>query len=341
VEIKAKEYLSSYEFYAWIQNIREHLHYQKDEPVILDFTEVIRVESLVIPNLLCLGHILKTSTSHTPIMRLAESMTGGYLKKYLNDIGFFQYAKECQLYSFEHSPYGGWDGKAMNPKNITMYFPIPKKEGMTREQWMEKVVEDDYRRVKLGIHPFIEEYLKSFDVYDLDADNRLFSQNSIEDIIFELAVNSAEHGDQFSFATVQANYKTKRIYIAVSDCGRGFCNSVSSNYNSKKLEYNILEHAPQNELEGILIGLYARAQSTTYGLYNVVKKVLSFDGIVRIHSNDTQLILTKKWEQAFGEGQLLAIDKFQESNIRKNLLFSGAHIEIDLPMKSKDWRAGR
>lgn len=76
MEIKAKEYLSSYEFYAWIQTFGEQLRYQRDEPVILDFTEVIRIESLVIPNLLCLGQILKTKTSHIPVLRLAESMTG-------------------------------------------------------------------------------------------------------------------------------------------------------------------------------------------------------------------------------------------------------------------------
>lgn len=120
------------------------------------------------------------------------------------------------MFSLEHSPYGGWEGKDMNPKNITMYFPIPDKHGLTRSEWLAKVVEDYHRRVMLGIHPFIEEYLKSFDVFDLNTDNRLFSQNSIEDIIFELAVNSAEHGDNYSFATVQANYKTPMIRLNLS-----------------------------------------------------------------------------------------------------------------------------
>jgi hypothetical protein len=187
----------------------------------------------------------------------------------------------------------------------------------------------------LGIAPFAQAYLKHFNINEQERDERLFSENIIEDFIYELAINSAEHGESFSFTTVQANYRTGRVYIATSDIGKGFRNSISSNIKKGKLKFNILDREPIDELEGIMVGLYARENSRIYGLFNVIRKILEFDGIVRIHSNDVQVILTKKWEKIFIERKLPHEKKLEPFNIRRNLVFGGVHIEVDLPLSTK------
>lgn len=337
MELKAKEYLSSYEFYAWIQNIRGQLLFQNDEQVVLDFTEVIRIEAPVIPNLLCLGQILKTNTLSRPILRLAESLTGGHLKKYLNDINFLQYATEYKLFEFENSPYGGWDGKQMDSRNTTIYFPLPDVRGLTVEEIKALVSNEYYTRVRMGLAAFIKYYLATFDVEKIQV-NTDKSGNSIFELICEMTINSAAHGRSFSFATMQANYSAKKIFISISDCGGGFKKSVAQNINDGRIDSNILSRIPVNEFEAIIVGLYARVYEDDYGLYSVAQKVLKLGGTMRIHSNDTQVVLTPAYETAFNERILLSDKSFAKKNVRRNLVFGGAHIEIDLPIEIKDRR---
>ena len=83
------------------------------------------------------------------------------------------------------------------------------------------------------------------------------------------------------------------------------------------------------------MGIYYR-YNESYGLYDAVKKVLAKNGIVRIHSNNTQIVLTASNQLELGvcknAKEFLEALKKKKNNIRNNLKYQGTHIEIELPI---------
>ena len=92
------------------------------------------------------------------------------------------------------------------------------------------------------------------------------------------------------------------------------------------------------ELEGIVYGLLSRRQKP-YGLYNIHKKIIhNMEGTIRVHSNDTQLILSERmWaplEVCQEPGALLELlaGKDYAPNVRTGLMFKGTHIELEFKL---------
>lgn len=89
------------------------------------------------------------------------------------------------------------------------------------------------------------------------------------------------------------------------------------------------------ELRGIVYGLLSR-RSKPYGLYNIHHRIIhGMGGTIRIHSNDTQLILSRRmWaplEVCKTPEALLEqfADKQYAPNVRTGLMFKGTHVEIE------------
>ena len=143
--------------------------------------------------------------------------------------------------------------------------------------------------------------------------------NEITAFLEEILINCKVHAKSFSITTLHANYSAKKIYISVSDVGGGFLGTV--------------EEAVENEKEAILNGVYKRRESKIYGLYNVIRRVLEYDGKVRIHSNDTQIIFTKRLLKCFSDGNLQEMASFDKYNVKQTPQYDGVHIEIELPLE--------
>lgn len=91
-----------------------------------------------------------------------------------------------------------------------------------------------------------------------------------------------------------------------------------------------------SELKGIVYGLLSR-RSKPYGLYNIHHRIIhKMGGTIRIHSNDTQLILSRRmWAPLevckTPEALLEQLSNPQyAANVRTDLTFKGTHIEIEL-----------
>lgn len=292
---------TSYEFYS---NILPQISISRNEDFMLDMSFTRRIEPLVIPNLLCLGYGIKKQQGIIPKLLIPDTATGGLIRNYLNEISFTKYATRAGLFEFIQDPYGGMEGKKIDPICGTLIFNASDNK------------EYIHRGVDMCISPFSEEYLSRFQIYD---DTQYRYMNEITEFLEEILINCKVHAKSFSITTLHANYSAKKIYISVSDVGRGFLNTSE-------------EHIT-NEKEAILIGVYKRRQSKIYGLYNVIRRVLDYDGKVRIHSNDTQIIFTKRLLESFIEGKLEKMDSFEKYNVKKTAQFDGVHVEIELPLE--------
>lgn len=333
---------TSYSFYNdFLPNLHNYCKEAFKSNLVLDLSQTKIIEPAVIPNLLCVGYVLNRLYPQTPAIYIPNTLAAIDLKRYLNEIGFVNFAETYKLFLFDISIKGGWAGQKMDKLNTTLFFDKSESESLS---WSNM-----YNAIR-----FVKKYLN---YYSDPVDN----SNSIVNFSKEIVENSKIHGKSFSFMTIQYNYKREKVYLAYSDCGVGFFNSFESKRIEKEKELRkelekakdakekkriekrieeLLSSKIANELEGIIKGVYMRFNEP-YGLFNVIQKALTKGGIVRIHSNDTQVVFTENTslllnvaEDALSLNKL--IDSVSPRNIRRNIKFPGVHIEIELPLRKSE-----
>lgn len=338
--IQIPKNLTSYTFYNYfLQDLHQYCVNAFSSNLILDFSVTKVIDPTVIPNLLCVGYIIRERTKKTPQIYIPNTLSSIELKRYLNEIGFIGFAESCNLFSIDPSIKGGWSGQKMDKLNTTLFFEADESESVSWAN-MHKAIN------------FIKKYLQYY-----SNDN----SNSIIDFSKEIIENSKIHGKSFSFMTIQYNYKREKVYLSYSDCGDGFLKSFEEKrlikqtelFNEiritdkiqtrKKIEKqleDLLKNKVENELEGIIKGVYTRLNEP-YGLFSVIQKALYKGGIVRIHSNNTQVVFTENTSlllnTATDEHSLRSlINNISPQNIRKDIKFPGVHIEIELPLPKSE-----
>lgn len=304
--------LTSYVFYNEVLG-KLHNYYidGENKQLLFDFSQVNTIDPSVIPNLLCVGYIVAESTGIPPKIYIPNNISSGCLKRYLFDIQFITYAEKYGLYYFDDSIYGGLSESTMDKLNTTILFNLGETE---QESW------NKIRQYSLN---FTNKFLSKYNSY-------IYPDNLILELSREIVENSKMHGNSFCFMTIQYNYSRERVYIAYSDCGKGFLNSFKNK-----------GRVAENELDAIVKGIFLRYERP-FGLYSVIKKTITSGGIVRIHSNKDQLILTQNlclpFELANSDvdmTSILSLDQFK-NNVRRNLKFSGVHIEIEIPLAKEE-----
>ena len=110
---------TSYEFYS---NILHKVFYNNEKQIMFDFSSTRIIEPLVVPNLLCLGYIVKHEMEIIPKLLIPDTFSGGKLKNYLEQIGFTERAYDSNLFEFSYNPYGGLTGKNIDPLCGTKVF---------------------------------------------------------------------------------------------------------------------------------------------------------------------------------------------------------------------------
>lgn len=300
--------LTSYEFYNNLLEQKRGFDLKKGDEVILDFSKTQEMEPLTIPNMLCLGYELKKICDRAASVYIPDVSYSGKIKNYLKQINFLEYSEHFGLYNFLSSPYGGMAGKQIDPLCGTLYFDA----GMSTDEIS--------RGIRFCIDPFVDYYLYRFQ-NTIECEKKIYYENDITEFLKEMITNCKIHAKSFSFATLQARYSLNKIYIAVSDYGYGFSSTIGNSCD---------------ELSAIFEGVYKRKYSKVYGLYNVIRRVLTYGGKVRIHSNNTQVIFTPRILSQFIAGILLENESFRRFNIKKNLSFNGVHIEIELPLERRE-----
>ena len=346
MEIRIPNYFTSQKFYEEIvRSVNKAVG--EEEIITLDFTEVQRMDAVVVPSLLVLGLYIRDKSGYMPVIRLGENIQAGHLKKYLYGIQFTKHARDVFL--FENDPYNGMYGVRMHPSNTTQCFQYYTFDDLDEEEKRQKNFElqsEIMRRIELNLVPFLREFASEFVVNfsELVQDDLEIGNNYLAKYMFHLVENAYDHARSSIYITVQVNYMTQKVYISAADYGMGFkaafLNALLGSKTQKESErfaYNILNREPQNELEAIIIGMYKRKYSASVkrGLYQVIEKTLDLNGLIRVHSNETQVIITQKIKNKFLNEELAddLLNGRLKYNVRSDVMLPGTHIEIEIPLK--------
>lgn len=253
-----------------------------------------------------------------------------------------------------------------------VYKDIPPAE--QPEIDVAKTKEVAWEQLKKTFVPFISTFLqKSTDPY-IQAHRKDISSDLLS-FCKELIENALLHGRSFCFFNMQySSAFGKQIKLSISDCGIGFKRSINADCSRSQhillLQQQLTEKAGAEqvqmeteihqllsqcyplrqddverlaeypymgtELEGIVYGLLSR-RSKPYGLYNIHQKIIHrMGGTIRIHSNNTQMILSQRmWaplavcEAPKNLMKLLRTNEQYAANVRTGLTFRGTHIEIE------------
>lgn len=346
---------------------REAFHCD-DFPIVLDFSNTAKIEPVCLSYILTLGNNIEMRTGVPVRINIPDTFEGGAIKFYLWEMGFLANSKILKsdnvtrrtIFEYETSPYGGAEGKKVDPVCGVFYY-----DSCMSESQLEYTVSEN-------LSPFVAKYLGEFEYnedeeqgdleHEISSGKGRGGNNIIQSFITETVKNSIIHGKSYVYVAIHGRYSDHRIYISVSDYGMGFLEAWKTEKRellekeklSEKERKNLKEivdtekkynnnKEPQNEFEAIICGLYKRDESKAYGLYSVIQKVLqkgkkyqkSKDertaAVVRIHSNNTQIVFTSRVEEFFMKGNLLGIPNFKTYNLKNNRNFRGVHIEIEMP----------
>lgn len=246
---------------------------------------------------------------------------------------------------------------------------------------VDRTKEQAWEQLTSSFIPFIKEFLQRSNERYILTNREAISSNLLffcREVVENALLHGRSFC--FLNMQYSSSFFGKQIKISISDCGVGFRKSINADRSRslkilalqkrlrkttidgqrKSLEKEIAELRNQgyplsdedidrlaaypyleNELEGIVYGLLSRSQKP-YGLYSIYNKIIhALGGTIRIHSNDTQLVLSERMWAPLAvcktpKSLLVQLAKEQYAvNIRTDLTFKGAHIEMEFLLDDK------
>lgn len=347
-----KQCLTSQVFYLDVlQQVDCYFNQDIDKDIVFDFSDLETINPLVIPNLCCLGLYIKARGIKPKLLVISKiNSFNRNVAAFLDYAGFYTINQKWGIFDLV-VPSGGYDPGSY--KDILIF-------GFLRDSTKQQIASYLNDRSYNVLYKIIE----SFPDFDILENNLKITpdekQAKIEKLILnisepisQLCFNSIEHGHSFTFATLNYVKYSKKILIAVSDCGEGFLFSLINKQNKiindkflsdkiKSVLISLLNMAisdkKNSNLYAIIAGLVYRffpdKNDSIYGLYSIVRHFLECNGYVRVHSFDTQIILSKKHLNYLNPSSILQLPKIllnsKEYNIRYNTHLVGVHIELEM-----------
>lgn len=342
--IAVSQHLTSYRFYhELLPQLRTYARNQEAAPILFDLTGTESVSPLVIPNLLCLGYIIRSNYDHTPTIHVPDNSASDALRSYLHDIDFVGLAKGYELFQFTDAIDYGSTRQVIDPLCATHEFNPSSK---TDESIVRGHIQEHFGE-------FFKKYLSRFKYTPQsaapDAAAEFTYNNLVENLCTQMVYNSLDHGKSFAFMTAQINFTLNRVFLSIADCGIGFKGSINHQIECAEEPFSDRKAKMGSELEAIVNAVFARANEV-YGIYEPIRRVLELHGTVRIHSVDTRLILTENQSvnlEIASRGRNDA-ERARESflrllrdpstgllrrNVETGIKCGGTHIEIEIPFQ--------
>lgn len=328
--LKFKNSVTSYYYYNEIlKELHEYFLLHKNSELIFDFTNVDYIDAEVIPILLATGCVIKDYL-RKPISLFIPWKPK--LLSYLCDIGFIDIVRNKNIFLLDERFIGGYAVNTINPECNTYCF----EKGTSKDEI--------YKGLKHSIG-IISEFFKG---------DQLLSESRSKEIleeITEISHNACNHSESMCFVSIVSNLKKGYATISISDYGVGYYKSFEQKIKNGNADLKLISEAEFSQLKplerniySILEGIFHRENSPKYGLYHVVNEILDHNGFVRIHTNNTQLVIKNKsifinkrkypsyLIKRNEEVQNGSLD-IQKSPIRDfNNKFNGVHIELQIPL---------
>ena len=137
---------------------------------------------------------------------------------------------------------------------------------------------------------------------------------------------------------------------SISDCGIGYLNSLLEKTEKLKIysEYELKAKNKHDHLKAIIEAVFRRFKQKTYGLSSVIRLINEVNGIVRVHSVNTQVAFTpynnladsheniKKYGHQTEQKYINLLNttkNIQSSPLKiRSSMLAGVHIEFEIPI---------
>jgi hypothetical protein len=334
--IKFPSKLTSYIFFTEIlSQLNFHFTNLTQNKIIFDFSDVERINPLALPNLLITGSQIKNYYgAPVPILLPWKPK----LLAYLSDTGFLTLNNKLSIFAIDEGVLGGFESGIYNEASIHHFH-------------RGEIVDKSDISLKLR---------KSLNVLELAFKDRLtVNENKIDKILLlfeEIIWNAIVHGESDCFACLQSNIGRgtgfKKAYVSISDGGKGFLRSLltktDSGYIPKFVSPTwLLNNKHYCNLAAILEAIFYRQTKEVFGIYDIIRMVSKENGTVRIHTENTQLVLTPNslpddhdpenilshFISACEQGQGREL-KYSSVRISKEKLH-GVHYELEIPLSAE------
>lgn len=357
--IPEKEHLTSNLFYSQLlRTVNSIIQNRKceTEEIVFDFTGLKSINSLVLPNLLTLGVIIKSHDIMPTLLVTPRLSSDDYdnINYFLSYSGFFEVNKKYDIFNLPIYR------KEITRFNKILMFSFENNDSHNRiikELWTESKEFISSIIEKTNIYKKIDSALLPEHIKDKKIDD-LFKKYSSDILnpISQLSNNSIVHGNSYSFISLSHIEKNNNVLISVSDFGMGFYNSINAKIKDIEKDESL-----DQETREIVIKLYEESQNKTdykdlysiiiamiyrgltnsrsqnhhiYGINSVANFFLSNNGFIRIHSNEFQIILSNKFLPFIEKDKILKLPneliKNKGYNLRKTPEYPGVHIEMEL-----------
>lgn len=328
IQIKGTEdsgTFTSYLFYnQFLPEYQEYLALNTTQDLLIDLSKIVKINPLVIPNLIEIGLKHKSEFDGNSIFLFIPWNI--ILVEYLRDIGFLSYVRKYQIFNLFEEYLGGITQERKLGENCFTYLvELGTSKEYIRNNYFTEISE------------ILEQHLQQE------------KANDVIKFMVELCHNGANHSNSPCFFTVQIN-KYGYFLFSIADSGIGlfetFRNKIQKNEKElkffQKVHFDIENKAKYGNLASIFEAIFYRYQTETYGIHSVFNSVLSQEGAkIRFHTHDTQIIFTNKvyYNHFFGAESIeqikLAIRSFYR-NCKKNIKqtdfsYDGVHVEIEIP----------
>jgi hypothetical protein len=280
---------------------------------------------LVIPNLFNVGLILKDYFNYPVQLFIPWNRK---ILVYLRDINFFSINNDLKIFNID--------------------------ERFTGDIPQDRSISDICGTIQIGRNLKKEDIYNCYiSKYKIPIEKRLKDEKLVDRILYvmaELSHNGALHSKGTCFVTFQLNQLNK-FEFSVSDCGIGYRNSLLDKRKGSFFKnFNQTETTPPNHFSSILEAIYYRKKEyeKVYGVYSIFNDILPLDGVIRLHTHNTQAIFTNyNFSKYLHEDPdenlvkdiinsfILSSDNSTERKYKPvridSAKFKGVHIEIEIP----------
>ena len=337
VPVSNKPHLTSYVFYHYlIPTLHGVFVRNRHAKVGLDLFGIETLSPQAIAGLLCVGEILRRYYDE-PVELLLEWKPK--LLGELRDFGFFELASRRDLFAYDEEMLGGMP---VNSADRSLRILELHSGPVSSADELADLMSLRYERT-------LASYFSARE-----------SARSFARTVGELVHNAITHGGAPCYLSAYG-HAWKGLVCAVFDTGIGFVGSHRRKLDDLRLfspEEMCLDDGNEH-YRGIIEAAFRRLASKTFGLASTIDDITSKSGTVRLHSVNTQVVLTRKtWEKLVGVdrnhrefvdsliGHLRARSAFapgsQQSPLRTwQAKLSGVHIEFEIPAPSSSRKAHR
>ncbi|MDH3324759.1 MAG: hypothetical protein OEL89_03915 [Candidatus Peregrinibacteria bacterium] len=327
-QVEIDGHFSSYKFYnTFLPELHKYFNGPSSEQkILISFANIKKISPLVIPNLFNVGLILKDYFNNPVQLFIPWDKK---ILAYLRDINFFSINNDLEIFNID--------------------------ERFTGDIPQDRSISDICGTIQIGSDLKKEEIYNCYiSKYKTPIEKQLKDEKLVDRILYvmaELSHNGASHSKGICFVSFQLNQLNK-FEFSVSDCGIGYRTSLLGKKERNFFKnFNQTETNPSNHFASILEAIYYRKKEyeKIYGVYSIFKDILPLDGVIRLHTHNTQAIFTKynfsKYLYEDPDESLVKdiINSFilssETASERKynpvridSAKFKGVHIEIEIPL---------